>query len=159
MFHEALKENNNDTISSTFLITMNTNKAATSQSEAEHYRSFLMSGIRRMFEDFEQFVDIYIAGYHVSRKKANIDLYDVITNVRVNPQIEIGSEKKRIHTHIIIKWDHSAKYYFQINMSKLRAWIETNIGPMYLNIRWIKMDSDIFRYINKSKSISPKKTQ
>lgn len=151
MFSEAFEQNDNNTITHTFLITINSNKAAKDAEEAENYRNHLLRGLRRLFTVFEGFVDIYASGHYVHKKRVNAAFKDVATNVKVNPQVEIGLEKKRIHSHIVVKWDTEPKYFFQINLGKMREWISENIGPFYTNVRWIRGDSELFRYINKSK--------
>jgi hypothetical protein len=151
MFKKALEQNKNDSITHTFLLTINSNKAATSEEEATQYKNYLMKSLEKMFNVFEDFVDIYLAGNHLHKKKAYVDFNDIAEDVRVNPQFEIGPTQKRIHTHIVIKWDSSPTYFFQINLIKLRNWIESNVGSFYVNVRWIKGDSELFRYINKSK--------
>ena len=150
MFAQALRDNKNDTITHTFLLTINSNKAARTQEEARQFRDHLASRLRSMFAVFEEFVQIYMSGKYIHRKPANKPFTEVATNLRVNPQFEIGTEQHRVHCHIVLKWDTSPDYFFQINMPHLRAWLHTNVGPVYANIRWIKGDSELFRYINKT---------
>jgi hypothetical protein len=152
MFSEALEQNNNDNITHTFLITINSNKAAKTDIEAEQYKDYILSGLKRMFTVFEGFVEIYASGHYVHKKRVNKTFKETCTNVKVNPQVEIGPELKRIHTHIVVKWDSSPKYFFQISLVKMREWILENMGPLYVNIRWIRGDSELFRYINKQKA-------
>lgn len=150
MFKRALDNNNNNNITHTFLLTINSNKAVTTEEEAEMLKRHLMNSLAKMFSVFEEFVDIYMAGNYIHKKKANVSFDDVAHDIKVNPQYEIGSKLKRIHTHIIIKWDSSPKYFFQINMASLKNWLNNNVGAVYCNVRWIKGDSEIFRYINKA---------
>lgn len=150
MFSQALEENKNDKITHTFLLTINSNKAARTQEDAERYKNHMMNHFRSMFGDFEQFVQIYKSGHYVHRKPAKKSFGDIAENVRVNPQFEIGGELHRIHAHIVLKWDSSPQYFFQINMQLLRNWLRSNVGDVYANVRWIKGDSELFRYINKA---------
>lgn len=152
MFSEALEQNDNNNITHTFLITINSNKAAKTDIEAEDYKQHLLRGLQRLFGVFEGFVDIYASGHYVQKKRINRPFKEIASNVRVNPQVEIGPEQKRIHTHIVVKWDSSPKYFFQINLAKMRGWMDENLGPYHTNVRWIKGDSELFRYINKQKA-------
>lgn len=152
MFARALKENNNDKITHTFLITINSNKAVKSVEAADELKNTILTGLRKLFSVFEEFVDIYKAGHYLQRKKASAPFSDICDNVKVNPQVEIGQEQKRIHSHIVVKWDSGPGFFFQINLQKLRRWVEQNMGPYHTNIRWIKGDSELFRYINKSQN-------
>lgn len=150
MFSQALEDNKNDTITHTFLLTINSNKAAKTVEDAQRYKRYMATQFRVMFEEFEQFVQIYKSGHYLHRKSSKKSFSDVADNVRVNPQFEIGGDLHRIHAHIVLKWDSSPKYFFQINMGLLRNWLRSNIGEVYANVRWIKGDSELFRYINKS---------
>jgi len=150
MFKKALANNANNTITHTFLLTINSNKSAHTEEDATEYKNYLMSSLEKMFDYFETFVKIYISGHHIHKKPANVEFEDVAEDIKVNPQFEIGQKQKRIHTHIIIKWNSSPTYFFQIDMIKLRNWVHSNIGPLYVNVRWIKGDSELFRYINKN---------
>lgn len=152
MFKRALEQNDNDNITHTFLLTINSNKAAKTEEEANNLKKFILKGLSSMFSSFEDFVEIYLSGNYLHKRKANVSFTDVAYDIKVNPQVEIGSKLKRIHTHIIIKWDSSPKYFFQINMRALKIWLHNNIGPVYCNVRWVKGDSEIFRYINKGQN-------
>jgi hypothetical protein len=150
MFKRALEQNNNNNITHTFLLTINSNKAARTEEEAENLKRAITKGLGLLFSSFEDFVDIYLSGTYSHKRPANVEFSDVAHDIKVNPQIEIGTKLKRVHTHIIIKWDSSPKYFFQINMRSLKIWLENNLGPVYCNVRWVKGDSEIFRYINKA---------
>ena len=150
MFRNAINENKNDVITNTFLLTINSNKSAKDMETAENLKRILISKIKELFNDFDNFIDIFYAGHYINRKKAEVNFSSVARNIKVNPQFEIGQRQKRIHSHIVVKWDSYAKYFFQINVRKMREWFHRNGLPVHIDIKWIKGDSELFRYINKS---------
>ncbi len=150
MFSRALRENTNDKVTNTFLITINSNQAVKTEEKADILRDKILLDLRKFFSVFEGFIDIYKSGHQMQRQRANRPFSEICDNVKVNPQVEIGQEQKRIHSHIVIKWDSSPNYFFQLNLPKIRLWMSENMGPYHVNVRWIKGDSELFRYINKS---------
>lgn len=148
MFREYLNSKRPETITHNFLITINKNQSIKSVENEDVAKREFKAGMRKMFDNFEQFIDIHKSGDY-EKRKLNMDFSDVATSVSVIPRIEVGGKRGMIHAHILIRWQSIPKFFFQINQSKLRRWINENIGCCYLNIRWINNDAAAFKYVDK----------
>ena len=133
-----------------FLLTINTNKAPKSEKGVKDMKRVLRRGLRRLLSQFDDFIDIsrYDDIYNTPLK--SVRLLDVGRGLFVDPNIEIGEDRHMIHSHTMMNWSAPVKYSFRVNIKKLRRWLDRNIQPgMYVNVRFIKGNQDIIRYIRK----------
>lgn len=140
-----------------FLLTINSNKSYRID-EAEEAKTELIRDLSDMFENFDEFIDIFLSakygGSKYDRKALkDVSFQDIAKNVSVNPRIEIGTKVHRLHSHSIISWAASDRYFFQINRHKLKQYIDENMPGYHMDIKWIKGSSEInyvLSYINKN---------
>lgn len=131
-------------VSSNFMITVNPNQAYEDEDQARAAESFLRQTLEALFARFDSFL--------VPKKEAiGVPLEDNIILSDIEYNVEIGADKKRLHSHTLVKIKQRQGYY-HVNQALLRRYFEAVYGyPVHINIRFIHDDTmTIKRYINKA---------
>lgn len=150
MFSEYLnRKEKQHPITNNFLITLNPNLAPRDEKEIVETKNKLKHALNLIFSRFEDFIDIYEGG-KFNKKKSNVKFEDVASNVAVVPRVEVGKQKHNVHSHTMVSWSSSDKYFFQINVRKLRDWVDKHVVKSpHLEVKWIKNNRAVWEYVNK----------
>lgn len=156
MFRPDFNANRSTILTDSWHITVNSNKAVTSQAVAIEIRDELRQSLRRIFEVFPEYLHPYLSRkYGGNRFNNPFDLTaeDVIIpgSVKVIPKFEIGGFNHRIHSHTLVQFQCEDRYIFQVDIAGLRQWIRDNIGPLHIDIKHIPNGTqNVLEYIFKN---------
>lgn len=160
MFRPEFETQKTETYRDNWHLTINSNKAAKTDEEANMIRNELRRVIEQIFEEFPN----YIIGYY-SKKVVGNSYYrnhpvqqpieELVTNVKVIPKFEIGGYGHKIHAHILISFESSTDYIYRIETKALNEWIHNNIGALYLYVRHVPNGTqNVLEYIFKSQDLA-----
>ena len=125
---------------STFLLTINTNQ---SYKENDKHLDNDIEIFDDCVNNILNNIDKYIKtdGFDVERvKDANIDY-----------SVEIGTERRFIHCHILLNFSHTTRIQLDVNLIKQKIINELGLKNVYINNKLIKnyQNQNILSYINK----------
>ena len=76
---------------------------------------------------------------------------DTVEDVSADYTIEIGSQKKQIHTHIMLKFKHYTQ--IQLNFRKIKEFFKTKLGlnNVYMQAKLLRASAseNVIDYLNK----------
>jgi len=136
---------------STFLVTINDNKAFQDPEMAKQEKASLKSRVDTVFgPGFEKYLKLYEDNGHAYvRQKMTVEQVEAtIISGEIESHIEIGKKFKRMHCHTMIKISHY-DYIIKLDVEALSKVFGPNC---YVNARFIKDNKfDMRRYIRKEK--------
>lgn len=145
---------------STFLLTVNTNKASSSVEMAERLKEQLEDHLQHIFDNIEDYMIAFEKEYMIAFEKEeggkggvvhhelSIDIGKAIKSGSIETGIEIGGTMHRLHSHSLIRFEHSPDINFKMNLTKLRQSLPQGTK---VQVRWIKdTQLDLLKYIKKS---------
>lgn len=148
---------------STFLLTVNTNKASSSVEMAERLKEQLEDHLQHIFDNIEDYMIAFEkeevgmgegrgegerGGGGVVHHELSIDIGKAIKSGSIETGIEIGGTMHRLHSHSLIRFEHSPDINFKMNLTKLRQSLPQGTK---VQVRWIKdTQLDLLKYIKKS---------
>jgi len=139
-----LKENKKP-IHSNFLVTLNLNQ--------QYHKDEHKQNVENDMEIFDQLINEMLQNIdQLIRLPEDVEYNDdTVEDVSADYTIEIGSQKKQIHTHIMLKFKHYTQ--IQLNFRKIKEFFKTKLGlnNVYMQAKLLRASAseNVIDYLNK----------
>ena len=151
MFNIVDTESDQDLNHSTFLITLNSQKAFTDKDKGLRYAKRMRQVLESIYSNFDRFLLPYRkTGKNMVPIKAKPA--DLIMDGSAEIQLECGTRLHRLHSHSIIKTSQASDIYFRVNLPKLRSTlIKSFHSNIHLDVKFLRdHEMNMKKYIHKS---------
>lgn len=136
---------------SSFLLTLNTNKPYRDEDALLAAKDKFQEEINKVTNDFENYLEVYEkrGSFNVRLKLSSDEIGSLLKDgSEIRSHLEVGSKHGLLHDHTLIRIVHEPKYAFKLDLGKLRSALPI---AHHLNARFIKDPHfDLVRYIRKN---------
>ena len=135
-----------DVTRTSFLITINTQKAFTDVDRAMDVKGFLKNMMTEILGNFGNYLKMYIPDGNKKYIQVPLNLNQV-RDGDSDARFEVGGRQHRLHVHAKVSFEHDVGYGFQVNLPKLRGDLPRGF---HLDVKYLRdASANAKRYIHK----------